>query len=322
MKRIFTILVAVLITATVWAQAPQKMSYQSVVRDASNNLTTNQAVGMQISILQDSVNGTAVYVERQFPTTNANGLVSIEIGIGTVVSGNFTAIDWANGPYFIKTETDLNGGSNYTITGTSQLLSVPYALHANFADSVTLTAGDGIDVNGITISEHKYQVGDFAQGGVVFWVDETGEHGLVCSITDLDTSAIRFYAGTYTNTLAFGDGVYAGEMNTQLIISSQGIGDGAPYAALLCISYNVTYNGVKYGGWYLPSNEELMLMYNNRTIINSTAVANGGTEFLLETYWTSNEESDQYGWKINFANGNLTHHKKFYENHVRAIRRF
>jgi hypothetical protein len=85
---------------------------------------------MQISILQGSANGTAVYVETQTPTTNTNGLVSLEVGGGTVLSGNFSTIDWANGPYFIKTETDPAGGTNYTITGTSQLLSVPYAMYA------------------------------------------------------------------------------------------------------------------------------------------------------------------------------------------------
>ena len=136
MKKIFTIISAVLLTATLWAQSPEKMSYQAVVRDANNNLVTETAVGMQISILQGSATGTAVYVELQVPTTNANGLVSIEIGTGTVVSGDFSTIDWANGTYFIKTETDPAGGTNYTITGTSQLLSVPYALHAKTAEMV------------------------------------------------------------------------------------------------------------------------------------------------------------------------------------------
>ncbi|MBC8344609.1 MAG: collagen-like protein [Bacteroidetes bacterium] len=90
---------------------------------------------MRISILQGTVSGTAVYVETQAPTTNDNGLVTIEIGAGTVVSGNFSTIDWTNGPYFIKTETDANGGTTYTITGTSQLLSVPYALYAKTSGS-------------------------------------------------------------------------------------------------------------------------------------------------------------------------------------------
>ncbi len=124
-----------------FAQAPEKMSYQAVVRNTTNNLVTNQPVGMQISILQGSATGTAVYVETQTPTSNANGLVSLEIGGGSVVSGNMATINWANGPYFIKTETDPTGGSSYTITGTSQLLSAPYALYAK-------TSGDGWNKNG------------------------------------------------------------------------------------------------------------------------------------------------------------------------------
>lgn len=135
MKNVITIYAALLMTASVFAQAPEKMSYQAVVRDGSNNLVASTAVGMQISILQGTASGSAVYVETQTPTTNANGLVSLEIGAGTVVSGIFASIDWANGPYFIKTETDPMGGTNYTITGTSQLLSVPYALHAKNTDS-------------------------------------------------------------------------------------------------------------------------------------------------------------------------------------------
>ena len=134
MKKLFTIFAAVLLTASVYlpqrasAQAPQKMSYQAVIRNASNNLVTNQTVGMQISILRGSSSGTAVYVETQTPTTNANGLVNIEIGGGTVVSGTFAGINWSDSTYYIKTETDPTGGNSYSIVGTSQLLSVPYAL--------------------------------------------------------------------------------------------------------------------------------------------------------------------------------------------------
>jgi hypothetical protein len=116
------------ICQTVNAQAPQKMSFQAVVRNGSNALITTAPVGMKISILQGSATGTPVFIETQTPTTNSNGLVSLEIGTGTIVSGTFSSINWANGPYFIKTETDPSGGTNYTITGTSELMSVPYAL--------------------------------------------------------------------------------------------------------------------------------------------------------------------------------------------------
>jgi hypothetical protein len=145
MKKILTIAAALIMTASVWAQAPEKMSYQAVVRDAGNALVTSTAVGMQISILQTTATGTAVYVETQTPTSNANGLVSLEIGAGNLVSGTFTAIDWSAGPYFIKTETDPTGGITYTITGTSQLLSVPYVLHAKTASNITNDAVDDAD---------------------------------------------------------------------------------------------------------------------------------------------------------------------------------
>ena len=117
-----------LINTSIFAQAPQKMSYQAVIRNTSGALVTSSSVGMKISILQGTATGTVAYSETQIASTNANGLVSLEIGSGTVVSGTFAGIDWANGPYFIKTETDPEGGTNYSIIGTNQLLSVPYAL--------------------------------------------------------------------------------------------------------------------------------------------------------------------------------------------------
>jgi hypothetical protein len=123
------------------AQAPQKMSYQAVIRNASNALVVNTSIGMRISILQSSASGTPVFVETQTTTTNANGLASIAIGSGTPVTGSFTGIDWANGLYFIKTETDPTGGTSYTITGTSQLLSVPYALSSGDNKWVANAAG-------------------------------------------------------------------------------------------------------------------------------------------------------------------------------------
>jgi uncharacterized protein (TIGR02145 family) len=146
MKRVYTILAAFLLTTILWAQSPEKMSYQAVIRNSSGQLVMNRTIGMQISILQGSASGLPVYVETQAPYANENGLVSMEIGNGTVVSGDFTSIDWADGPYFIQTETDPTGGSAYSITGTCQLLSVPYALYAKTAETIagTITETDPV----------------------------------------------------------------------------------------------------------------------------------------------------------------------------------
>ena len=141
MKKLLLIVTAIIATTCTMAQAPEKMSYQAIIRNAANNLVVNQTVGIRISILQGSAAGTAVYVETQTPATNINGLVSIDVGSGSVVSGTFSTIDWSSGPYYIKTETDPAGGTSYSITGTSQLLSVPYALYAKSAGSASVAAG-------------------------------------------------------------------------------------------------------------------------------------------------------------------------------------
>jgi hypothetical protein len=126
-KLLFSLILLLTITA-VWAQAPQRMSYQSVIRDGNNVVVASTAVGIKISVVRGTATGTAVYVETHRKTTNANGLVSLEIGEGTSLTGRFADIDWSNGPYLIKTETDPTGGTNYSIPGIAALNSVPYAL--------------------------------------------------------------------------------------------------------------------------------------------------------------------------------------------------
>lgn len=145
MKKLFY---SVLFTAFAFgasAQAPQKMTYQAVVRNSGNALVANTNVGMQISILQGSPAGIAVYIETHSVATNINGLATLSVGNGTPVAGNFAAIDWSSGPYYLKSETDPNGGTTYSITSTTQLLSVPYALYAE-------NSGDGFsgDYNDLT----------------------------------------------------------------------------------------------------------------------------------------------------------------------------
>ena len=143
MIRMLHFLALLLISIHIFAQSPQKMSYQAVIRNTQNELLANKPVKMRISILQGSESGNAVYSELHSATTNANGLVSIEIGGGTSPQGTFSSINWGNGTYFLKTETDPNNGANYSIEGTSQLLSVPYALESKKSETAK-NAGNGI----------------------------------------------------------------------------------------------------------------------------------------------------------------------------------
>ncbi|TAL67047.1 MAG: hypothetical protein EPN82_15860 [Bacteroidetes bacterium] len=169
---IFILLTHLILTFSIFSQAPQKMSYQAVIRNSNDQLIRNTQVGMRISILKGTAGGTVVFTETQTPTTNANGLISIEIGGGT----GFSSIDWAVDLYFIKIETDPTGGTDYTISGTSQLLSVPYAFHSKTAESLTGSTNETDPVftaspaNGITNSNINnwntvYTWGDHSTAG-------------------------------------------------------------------------------------------------------------------------------------------------------------
>ncbi|MDT0646276.1 hypothetical protein RM545_06205 [Zunongwangia sp. F260] len=145
-----------------FAQTPEKISYQAVIRDNSQALVTSSDVDLKIIVRQGSTKGTAVYEETHYTTTNSNGLVSLQIGTGIVNSGSFANINWAKGSYYIESQVDPTGSSNYTITGVSQILSVPYSLHSktteHFAGTISEAQisdlyhySDG-DINGFEVA--------------------------------------------------------------------------------------------------------------------------------------------------------------------------
>ena len=135
-KYYFLIIFSLFFTASIFAQPPQKMSYQAVVRDQQNHLVTNQAIGVKISILKNSPLGHSVYTETHSTTTNGSGLMTIEVGAGTPTPTSiFDSIDWSRNSYYLKSEIDITGGTNYTLIGTQQLITVPYAFFAkSFAE--------------------------------------------------------------------------------------------------------------------------------------------------------------------------------------------
>ena len=120
------------------AQAPQKINFQSILRNSSGEVIGNSSVSLKISILSGSINSSSVYSEMHAKTTDASGLISLQIGNGTVISGIFANIDWGGASHFIKLEADFSGGSNYVVLGTQELMSVPYALYATKTDTSTL----------------------------------------------------------------------------------------------------------------------------------------------------------------------------------------
>jgi hypothetical protein len=347
MKNIFTT-IALLLTISVFAQTPEGMSYQALIRNTEGKLVQNSQIRMQISILKGSEIGTAIYTETQTPTTNSNGLISINIGLGTS-SDNFSDIDWANDSYFIKTETDLSasGGTNYTITGTSQLLSVPYALHAktagnsfsgNYNDlkdkpttdgsATKISAGTNTTVTGTGITEDPYvinstgsnssfihYIGELYQGGIIVsvWIVNGIEHGLITSLTDISTGV------AWSNVASILIGITAqspndGQSNTNAIITQPG---HTASAAKLCDEY--TSDG--FSDWYLPSLWELEQCFNSAFVVNNILGTTNG--FKFDWYWSSTEsESDSWASGVHFASGGNDTPNKVNINKVRAVSRF
>ena len=148
MKKTTLALLAFLSVIVLFAQTPQSFKYQAVARNIAGDILADQNVSFRISILESSAVGTAVYVESHSALTNQFGLVNLEIGSGVVITGTFISIEWGSNSYFLQIEMDENNGSNYQLMGSSQMLSVPYALYsentANPDDSDWTISGDDL----------------------------------------------------------------------------------------------------------------------------------------------------------------------------------
>lgn len=223
------------------AQSPQKMSYQAVIRDVSNELIMDHIIRVKVSILQGSESGSVVFSESHLTTTNTNGLVTFQIGNGAVISGSLESVDWGNGPYFIKTETDPTGGTDYTITGTNELLSVPYALYAANGgvegpqgppgnDGATGPQGDKGDQGEPGPMGEKGDKGDQGEIGPKGDIGETGTQGLKGDKGDKGDPGMQGPQGS--------PGPVAGE-NTQVIYNDDGDGAGDPEFLFDKVSNNV-----------------------------------------------------------------------------------
>jgi hypothetical protein len=322
MKKLYVILALISVVAGLAGQSPERMSYQAIVRNSSGALVSNSNVRIRIQILQNSESGAAVYDETHTTKTNENGLATIEIGGGTIEPGTFLTfadIDWSLGPYFLKTLTDPSGGTTYSIVGTTQLMSVPYALHAKTAENITATITETDPVFGASVAKNitasdttkwsasKHHIGESYGGGIVFYVYDNGQHGLIAATADLSTGVVwttDTFQSAVTNSVR--DGVNGGITNTERIImqASEGI-----YAAQLCDNYQ----GGNYADWYLPSNFELNLLYLQKAAV-------GG--FADGLYWSSTEYKNNYAWAQDISQGTASPNPKPGTHHVRAIRAF
>jgi hypothetical protein len=305
MKKLFT-LFAFAITLIATAQAPQGFNYQATVRNSSGALITNQNVLFKFNIMLNSQTSLPVYSETHQAPTDDLGQVNLVIGTGTPTTGTFSSINWGGGSYFLGIE--LNTGAGYVAMGTTQLLSVPYALHANTATSTTSSSG------GFT-----HYIGEAFGGGVIFhlWKDALGvEHGLIVDKTDLSTSqAWRNFTNTLIGPSA--QSSWDGLSNSNAIVGQAGHTNSA---AALCL--NSTNGGQS--DWYLPSIDELSLLWHIRFNVNKSLSTLGGATVLPNSayYWSSTESDLNYAWSFDFFGGSAYTAYEDATNYVRAVRAF
>lgn len=198
MKHILHVLLALCVTLPtfVLAQAPSQFNYQGVARDNDGNVLENQAIGLQIDLHQSTATGTIVFTETHATSTNSFGLFNINIGNGSAQLGTISGIDWSSGPYFSEVSLDITGDINYQSMGTSQLLSVPYAMYAETSGD----AGSSVFVNtaGVTSNENgTYVSDDFVFGSPQLDDDGNADHDKRMFF-DKTTGAFR--AGMVTGT--------------------------------------------------------------------------------------------------------------------------
>jgi hypothetical protein len=329
MKKLFILLVfAITVIAT--AQAPQGFNYQATVRNSAGQLLLNQIVLVKFNVLQNSDTGTVVYSENQTANTDDLGHINLVVGQGTPFIGTFSTINWGSGTYYLGIE--LNTGSGYVAMGTTQLLSVPYALHANTATSTNGNTG------GFT-----HYVGELFGGGIVVSVWKTNgvEHGLIASLTNL-SNGIQWTTPPFQLThlgAAVSQSFKDGFANTNAIVAQAGA--GTTYAAGLCKAYNAG----GYTDWYLPAIWELKECYDAAKVVNEVLGDSNGfltypnnnsqSIFNQADYWSSTEGSiynspdGYYGaYLLNFEDGDSwSNSGSFYGGKtaflsVRAVRKF
>lgn len=309
MKILLPIILLLLAFTTSAQIPPQAFNYSGVARDASGNPLSNRILSVEIAILKGATVGQTQYIETHNVTTDQFGLFNLIIGSGAVQSGSMNAITWGNDNYFLRVAFDMNGGNNFTLLGTTQMLSVPYALHSGTAATL---AGNG-----------GHYIGEKFGGGVIFHLyrDSTGtEHGLIIAANDISISTSwdstpSCLAGTCVN-VRYAESTYNGSGNSTAIVNDV---NSPLTAAAQCIAYS----SGGFTDWYMPSLQELNMLWNNLFDVNRTmeSMANAQT-MRFAVYWSSTEVDAIGAWNFSFMTGQASYWDKIATYNLRAIRKF
>jgi len=259
------------------------------------------------------------------PSIRSNRITTSHIEDGTILTGDFsnntvTSAKIANGTIqAVDLESSLLGRISandlkvsYPTADADKLAGIEPGAEVNVNADWTTSSGDGLILNK-PVKPHF--IGESYGGGIIFWLDESGEHGLIAAPSD-QGSGIIWHNGVVVDYIYIGaqaSSIGGGYFNTQYIFKVQGSGY---YAASICHDYD----GSGYTDWYLPSIYELRLMHKN---LHENGLGNfNGSSNYGEYYWSSTEIDDTHAWQLNFSNGLRWHDDIWGQGNIRAIRMF
>jgi hypothetical protein len=307
-----------------YAQESAFLNFQITVKDNNSNVLTNKTVGARIRIINSA--SKVYYEEKHTPTTNARGLASLNIGNGTSKVGVFSNIPFGGTErLLVRVDIDANGGSSYTIVSINPInTTVPTALYAKvvqsinemdtvFSKSVSASITNPFIEKMATATQKQHYVGEEMGGGIVFYVDSTGENGLIVSKRDIIQNVKWMPQNSFvSNANSFS----SGSKNTTSIVAQSGQGSYAAYSCDTLTSAGKT-------DWYLPSVSELSLLMDKRYEVN-TALANDKSgiseELKFTPYWSSTQRDASNAYLSEM--GTVRYAEKSSVANVRAIRRF
>jgi uncharacterized protein (TIGR02145 family) len=323
------------ISAVVFSQAPQSIPYQAVVRNTDGSTMANAAVTITFKIHDNGATGTVVYEETHATTTNAQGLVSLNVGGGTAMTGTFSGIQWGTGSKFLQVL--MNAGNGVIDLGTQQMMSVPYALYAedvNVRVSVTgdsLFIGDQVSIvpgvsaaNPVSISNYGYVLlpgNTTCQNEYISVTGCGGQDSLLYydryySLVEIGGQC-WFAENLATDKFANGDNIPTGLTNTQWQNTTSGayaiynndIANDAIYGKLYNWYTTVDSRSVCPAGWHVPSDCEWMFLegFLGISTIDQQTIEwrgfNAGGVLKSVNYWTSPNIGVQYSGQFNFFPG-------------------
>jgi hypothetical protein len=298
MVKFLSLALFLFISVLMYSQVPQGIPYQAVIRDTQGNSILNQSVSVKFSLHDQTSDGTVVYEETHTTSTNEVGLFSLTFGAGVPSIGTFTSINWSSGYKFLQVQTDI--GNGFVDNGTQQLMSVPYALFSGKAAEIE--------------SSQPLEVGQEYQGGKIFYLDKTGQHGFVMADTTIYCpNCILPSTGSNNQTasiLQTANGMFSGRVNTtslSLLLQSE-IGGSNVEQNIFKIVTDLSFNG--FNDWFIPSWSELLTAYwslHESTNFFNPAFLTGNTDTFQGFYSSSFRAGENSGGAFNhylgFQNG-------------------